>query len=223
MQMIVLADTLHFKFILLLIGDKKMDNNDNYYKNYYKNDFKNFYVTYTFIIIIIAVFLLMTLAGGTTNSRILILFGAKVNSLIEAGQYWRLLTSVFIHIGFTHLLFNSYALFVLGKYSEKIFGHGKLIMLFIISGLTGSTLSYLMSPHLSAGASGGIFGLLGAIVVYGWDNQFLRSSGLITNLMIILGLNLVLGMIIPGLDNYAHLGGLIGGSSVGAILRFVKE
>ncbi len=199
-----------------------MDNNDNYYKDYYKNDFKNFYVTYTFIFIIIAVFLLMTLAGGTTNTRILILFGAKVNALIEAGQYWRLLTSVFIHIGFTHLLFNSYALFVLGKYSEKIFGHDKLIMLFIFSGLSGSTLSYLMSPHLSAGASGGIFGLLGAIVVYGWNNQFLRSSGLITNLMIILGLNLVLGMIIPGLDNYAHLGGLIGGSTIGAILRIAK-
>ena len=164
----------------------------------------------------------MILAGGSTNSRVLILFGAKVNPLIEAGQYWRLLTSIFIHIGFTHLLFNTYALFVLGKYSEKIFGHSKLIILFIFSGLTGSTLSYLMSPHLSAGASGGIFGLLGAIVVYGWDNQFLRSSGLITNLMIILGLNLVLGMIIPGLDNFAHLGGLIGGSSIGIILRLAK-
>lgn len=200
-----------------------MDNDNNYYKNYYKNDFKNFYVTYTFIFIFLIIFLLMTLAGGSTNTRVLILFGAKVNQLIEAGQYWRLLTSIFIHIGFTHLLFNTYALFVLGKYSEKIFGHSKLIMLFIFSGLTGSTLSYLMSPHLSAGASGGIFGLLGAIVVYGWDNQFLRSSGLITNLMIILGLNLVLGMIIPGLDNFAHLGGLIGGSTLGIILRLAKK
>lgn len=164
----------------------------------------------------------MTLAGGSTNSRVLILFGAKVNPLIEAGQYWRLLTSIFIHIGFTHLLFNSFAMMVLGKYSEKIFGHGKLVMIILFSGLTGSTLSYLMSPYLSAGASGGIFGLLGAIVVYGWNNQFLRSSGLIKNLMIILGLNLMLGVIIPGLDNYAHLGGLIGGSFLGAILRFAK-
>jgi len=164
----------------------------------------------------------MTLAGGTTKTHVLILFGAKVNPLIEAGQYWRLLTSIFIHIGFTHLLFNTYALYILGKYSEKIFGHGKLVMLFLVSGLSGSVLSYLMSPHLSAGASGAIFGLLGAIVIYGWNNQFLRSSGLITNLMVILGINLMLGMILPGLDNYAHLGGLIGGSSLGAVLRLFK-
>ncbi|KUO62740.1 MAG: rhomboid family intramembrane serine protease [Gracilibacter sp. BRH_c7a] len=195
---------------------------DNYYKNYYKNDFRNFYITYIFILIILVVFLLMTLAGGTTKTHVLILFGAKVNPLIEAGQYWRLLTSIFIHIGFTHLLFNTYALYILGKYSEKIFGHGKLVMLFLVSGLSGSVLSYLMSPHLSAGASGAIFGLLGAIVIYGWNNQFLRSSGLITNLMVILGINLMLGMILPGLDNYAHLGGLIGGSSLGAVLRLFK-
>lgn len=196
---------------------------DNYdYKGYYKKDFRNFYVMYSLILINVVIFILMTLAGGSTNIQVLILFGAKVNTLIDMGQYWRLLTCIFLHIGFTHLLFNTYALFVLGKYSEKMFGHRKLLILFLFSGLTGSILSYLMSPYVSAGASGAIFGLLGAIVIYGWNNQFLRSTGLISTLLIILGINLVLGMIIPGLDNYAHLGGLIGGSSLGALFRFTK-
>ena len=120
-------------------------------------------------------------------------------------------------------LFNTYALFLLGKFSEGIFGHRKFLLLFLFSGLCGSTLSYLMTPHLSAGASGAIFGLLGAVVVYGWNNHFLRNSGLITNLLVILGINLVLGMIIPGLDNNAHLGGLIGGSTIGLIYRLLKS
>lgn len=199
-----------------------MENNFDY-KGYYKKDFKSFYVTYSLIFINLVVFLLMTLAGGSTNIDVLILFGAKVNPLIDLGQYWRLLTGIFLHIGFTHLLFNTYALFVLGKYSENLFGHGKLLILFLFSGLTGSTLSYLMSPNVSAGASGAIFGLLGAIVVYGWDIDFLRRSGLIRTLLIILGINLVLGMIIPGLDNNAHLGGLIGGSTLGIIFRLIKQ
>lgn len=195
---------------------------DDYYKRYFKQDFKLFYVTYFLIITVVIIFLLMTLAGGSTNFDVLILFGAKVNPLIEAGQYWRLLTSVFLHIGFTHLLFNTYALFILGKFTEGMFGHVRFLILFIFSGLSGSTLSYLMSPHLSAGASGAIFGLLGAVVVYGWNNHFIRNSGLMTNLLIILGINLVLGMIIPGLDNNAHLGGLIGGATLGLIYRLLK-
>jgi rhomboid protease GluP len=188
----------------------------------YKKEYQEYYITYTLIFINIAVFILMTLAGGSTNYKNLILFGAKVNPLIEEGQYWRLLTSVFIHIGFTHLLFNTYALMVMGKFAEKIFNHGKLLLIFLFSGISGSLLSFIFSPKISAGASGAIFGLLGAIVVYGWKNSFLWRSGLITNLLIILGINLVFGMVAPGLDNYAHFGGLIGGAFLGFIFRFGK-
>ena len=191
--------------------------------NFFQKEFRYFYVTYTIIFINLALFLIMTLAGGTTNAKVLIFFGAKVNPLIDLGQYWRLFTANFIHIGFTHLLFNTYALFVLGKYSESIFGHTRLIMMYIFCGLTGSTLSYLLSPSLSAGASGAIFGLLGAIIVYGWNNSFLRRSGLITNFLIILGLNLVFGMVMPGIDNFGHMGGLLGGLFAGSLFRFLER
>lgn len=189
----------------------------------YKKEFKEYFVTYSLIIINLTVFLLMTFAGGTTNYKILILFGAKVNALIDNGQYWRLISSVFIHIGFTHLLFNTYALLVLGKYAEKIFGHIKFLSIFIFCGINGSILSYLFSPKISAGASGAIFGLLGAIVAYGWKNSSFWRSGLITSLLIVLGINLLFGVIASGVDNYAHLGGLIGGIVMGFILRFIQN
>jgi len=190
-------------------------------KSVYKREYKEFYVTYTLLAIIVSVFLVMTLLGGTNNYKILILFGAKVNPLISAGQYWRLITSIFIHIGFTHLLFNSYALLALGKFCEKIFDHTKFIVIFLFSGFTGSLLSFIFSPNISAGASGAIFGLLGAIVVYGWKDSSLWRSGIIMNLLIVLGINLVLGMIAPGLDNFAHLGGLLGGAFLGLIFKWI--
>lgn len=189
----------------------------------YKKELKEFYVTYTLIIINVIVFILMTLAGGSTKTIVLILFGAKVNQLIDMGQYWRLFTSMFLHIGFTHLLFNIYALIALGKYTEKIFSHIKLLVIYIFSGITGSSLSYLLSPNISAGASGAIFGLLGALVSYGWKNSFIWHSGFIKSLLIILGINLVLGLIIPGIDNFAHLGGLLGGSVIGLVIRLIEK
>lgn len=189
----------------------------------YKREYKEYYVTYTLIFINLAVFLVMTLAGGTNDINNLIIFGAKINVLIEAGQYWRLLTSIFIHIGFTHFLFNTYALMVMGKFGEKIFGHGKLVIIYIFSGLSGSLFSFIFSPHISAGASGAIFGLLGAIVAYGWKNAFLWRSGLVTNFLVVLGINFVFGMIIPGIDNFAHFGGLLGGILLGIVIRTIQR
>jgi rhomboid protease GluP len=189
----------------------------------YKREFKEYYGTYCLIGMMVIVFVLMTLAGGSTNYRNLILFGAKVNELIAAGQYWRFITCIFIHIGFTHLFFNVYALVVLGKFAEKIFGHGKFFLIFFGSGLSGSLLSYLLSPKISAGASGAIFGLLGAIVVYGWKNKYLWRSGLLTNLLVVLGINLFLGVVSPDIDNFGHLGGLLGGMVLGFLFRWAPR
>ncbi|HHV65498.1 MAG TPA: rhomboid family intramembrane serine protease [Peptococcaceae bacterium] len=188
----------------------------------YKKEFRDYYVTYTLIFINLVIFILMTIAGGTTNYMVLILFGAKVNPLIEAGQYWRLFTCIFIHIGFTHLLFNTYALIALGKFTEYLFGHKKYLFVYIFCGLCGSLFSYFFSPSISAGASGAIFGLLGSLVGYGWRNAFLWQSGLITNLLIVLGINLFLGFVFPGIDNYAHLGGLLGGLLLGFGSNLIK-
>lgn len=189
----------------------------------FKEDIREYPVTYILFFLNLAMFLVMTLVGGTTNTYVLIFFGAKVNTLIAAGEFWRLFTSMFIHIGFTHLLFNLYALFILGKFSEKIFGHGRFILIYLVSGLTGSLLSYLLGPELSAGASGAIFGLMGAILAFGWKKPAYWKTGLISNFAIVLVINLVLGFISTGIDNYAHFGGLVGGALIGFIFQLRKQ
>jgi len=175
-------------------------------------------VTYGLLAINVLVFLAMTLAGGSTNPIVLVFFGAKVNQLIVAGQIWRLLTSMFLHIGLMHLLFNSYALFLLGMEVERLYGSARFLVIYLLAGLWGSLASFAFSPHLSAGASGAIFGLLGTLVAF-----FLRHREMfgefgrqrLMSLLGVAGLNLVFGFTVPGIDNFAHLGGLISGTLLG--------
>ncbi|MDR3587018.1 MAG: rhomboid family intramembrane serine protease [Desulfosporosinus sp.] len=179
------------------------------------------FLTYTFLGINLVVFLLMVFAGlslfpndisAAVDQRVLIEFGAKVNSLIQAGQVWRLLASTFIHIGIIHLVFNLYALWALGPVTEESFGHRQFLMIYILSGLGGSIASFLFSTALSAGASGSIFGLLGALLYYSYKRPSLWKSGLGMNLVIIIIVNFGFGLSQPGIDNYAHLGGLLTGT-----------
>ena len=185
------------------------------------------FLTYTFLGINLVVFLLMVLAGlslfpndisVSTDQRVLIEFGAKVNTLIQAGQVWRLLTSSFIHIGIVHLAFNLYALWALGPITEESFGHRQFLMIYIFSGLGGAIASFLFTTALSAGASGAIFGLLGALLYYSFKRPNLWKSGLGMNLVIVILVNFGFGLSQPGIDNYAHLGGLITGTLTSVFL-----
>jgi len=169
------------------------------------------FLTYIFLGINLIVFILMTLAGGSTEQRVLIAFGAKVNTLIQAGEIWRLLTSTFIHIGYLHLVFNLYALWSLGPFSEERFGHGRFFVIYIMSGLGGSIASFFFSSALSAGASGAIFGLLGSLLYYSLKRPLLWKSGFGMNLVIVILINFGFGLTQPGIDNFAHLGGLLMG------------
>ena len=166
-------------------------------------------------------FMLMVFAGlhlfpnsmtEVIDQRVLIDFGAKVNPLIQAGEVWRLLTSTFIHIGIIHLIFNLYALWTLGSLTEESLGHRRFLIVYILSGLGGSIASFLFSPALSAGASGAIFGLLGELLNYSYKRPALWKSGLGMNLMVVILVNLGFGFVQPGIDNFAHLGGLITGT-----------
>ena len=179
------------------------------------------FLTYTFLGINLIFFLLMFFAGlhlfpnpieGSTDQRVLIDFGAKVNTLIQAGEVWRLLASTFIHIGIIHLVFNLYALWALGPLTEESLGHRRFFMIYILSGLGGSIASFLFSPALSAGASGAIFGLLGALLFFSYKRPALWKSGLGMNLVVVILVNLGFGLVQPGIDNFAHLGGLITGT-----------
>ncbi|MDD2504265.1 MAG: rhomboid family intramembrane serine protease [Clostridia bacterium] len=184
------------------------------------------YVTYVLLGLTILAYLLMSLFGflyGWDQGEQLILFGAKVNILIAYGQYWRLLTAMFLHIGILHLFFNSYALYIYGPIVESLFGKMKFIVVYLISGLTGSLLSYIFSSSISAGASGAIFGLMGSLLYFGRRNKdiFRRIFG--PRLLIIIGFNLFYGFVNPGIDNWGHIGGLIGGYLVGNAVGLYKE
>lgn len=168
-------------------------------------------VTYILMSLNILVFILMTITGGSTREDILIRFGAKVNSLIQAGQVWRLITSMFIHIGWIHLAFNLYALWVIGPLAERVFGRGKFLLIYLLSGIGGALASFLFSTALSAGASGAIFGILGAMFFHSWQRHDLWGSGFRKNLLVVIIVNLLFGLWQPGIDNFAHVGGLVTG------------
>lgn len=168
------------------------------------------------------VWLLMTIYGGSTNPDTLIRFGAKDNLRILNGEYWRLITTMFLHIGGMHLWFNSTALLSIGGHVERIYGSARFLFIYLFSGISGTLASFLFSSAISAGASGAIFGLFGALLYFSKRNANVfghtMGPGLITALLV----NLLLGFIIPGIDNYAHIGGLIGGYLAASLMRLPK-
>jgi rhomboid protease GluP len=172
---------------------------------------------YVFLGISIIVWIAMTVSGGSENLAVLVTFGAKVNSLIRAGQYWRLLSANFVHIGLIHLVFNAYALFHLGAEVEQLFGHPRFVLLYLLAGVGGVTLSYVGNPAIAAGASGAIFGLIGALIAFLliYRERFgERGRRQLRSMLTIAGINLVMGFS-PGIDNLAHVGGLLMGLGLG--------
>ncbi len=187
---------------------------------------------WTFILlgINIAVFVAMTVFGalnglglnGSQDSRVLLIFGAMQNQLIAQGEYHRLLASMFLHIGVIHLLFNSYALYVVGQDVERLYGSARFMVIYFLSGLGGSLASFVLGAGgISAGASGAIFGLFGASIAYFYLHRKVfgpRGQAQLRSLLMLAGINLILGFTVPGINNLAHLGGLIFGLLLGWIL-----
>lgn len=178
--------------------------------------------------VLVAIFLLMTALGGsltaTQDPQYLADWGAKVNFMVYQGDWWRLITSTFLHAGFIHLALNGYALYLIGNDVEGFFGHGRFLAIYAISGLAGSVASFIFSPLdvATVGASGAIFGLVGALGVYFWQHKrmFGRLGNLqFWNIIVVIALNLGLGLsgLFP-IDNSAHVGGLLAGAAVGYAL-----
>lgn len=169
-------------------------------------------VTYTLIVINIIVFLLMYLFGsGSTDVLTLLKFGANYAPLVKIGEVWRLITSVFVHIGLIHLLCNMYSLYIIGPQLESFFGKIKFLFIYIISGIIGNLFSVLLTDGISAGASGAIFGLFGALLYFGYHYRIYLGSVIKSQVIPLIILNLMIGFMGSGIDNYAHIGGLIGG------------
>lgn len=185
-------------------------------------------VTRFLLLVIGAAFVLEIAAGGSTDTAVLVRLGANVPGLFWAGEYWRLATSVFLHIGFLHLLVNGWALYQLGSVFELLAGSGRLLTTFLITGLTGSLGSVLWSSFgshangVSAGASGAIFGLLGALIAFLLRRRgrlLPRAKALLSQLVLWAAINTVFGFTVPGIDNAAHMGGVLGGLLIGLSLR----
>ncbi|XIF20313.1 MAG: rhomboid family intramembrane serine protease [Acetilactobacillus jinshanensis] len=160
----------------------------------------------------ILVYLTMTVAGGADNVNNLIRFGAKVNPLIRQGEYWRFITPIFIHLNFTHILFNGITLYYVGIQIERLFGHFRYFIIFMISGIAGNVFSFAFNNSLAVGASGAIFGLLGAFMMIGeiaWRDPLIRQ--MTKGFIIFILLNLVSDFLTTGIDISGHLGGLIAG------------
>ena len=140
-------------------------------------------------------------------------YGVKYNPLIEAGQYWRLLTPMLLHGSLIHLGFNMYALYILGRRLENFFGHYRFLALYLISGFAGNILSMLLTKEASLGSSTAIFGLLGAEGVFIYQHRELlgnQAKHALRQIIQVAAINLVIGLS-PGIDNWGHVGGLLGG------------
>ena len=170
------------------------------------------FMTVGLIVIMVLVYGAMTLAGGSTNVNVLITFGAKLNALIQQGEWWRLVTPIFLHIGFTHILMNMITLYFVGMQIEAAFGHTRFLALFLVSGIGGNIASFCFSNSLSAGASTAIFGLFGAFMMLGesfWQNPVIRQ--LAQTFLAFVVMNILFDLFAPGIDLAGHIGGLAAG------------
>jgi len=145
---------------------------------------------------------------------------AKINEAIRDGQYYRLFTSMFLHLNLTHLIFNGYALFVLGRDVEALFGTPRFAIIYLLGGLSGSLASFIFTDAPSVGASGAIFAIFGAEMVYFYQHRELHGTAgrqHLTQLVVLMLINLGLGFFASTgatsfrIDNAGHIGGLVGG------------
>lgn len=152
-------------------------------------------------------------------SKVLLADGAKYNALIRQGQYWRFITPVFLHVNALHVGLNMLNLLFLGIYVERLAGHLRLLFIYLVCGVISIIASFYFAPQeLSVGASGALFGLVGAYSAFIFmHRRAMNWQGIpaIIELLVIIGFNLALGLVIPNVDNYAHIGGLISGCLLG--------
>ena len=152
-------------------------------------------------------------------SSVLIAFGAKDNDLILQGQYWRFVTPIFLHANLLHLGLNMLNLAVLGVFLERLVGHIRFLLIYVTTGIVSIIASfYFMPQEISVGASGAIFGLVGAYSVFVlMHRRAFRKGGIpaLLWLIIVIAGNLSIGFFVPNVDNYAHLGGLLSGCLLG--------
>jgi rhomboid protease GluP len=187
----------------------------------------NLFITYSLIAINVVVFLLMVISGvnpTTPTAYDVLNWGGNFLPLTVSGDWWRLISCVFVHIGIIHLLFNMYALYMAGVYLEPMLGKLKFISAYICTGIIASVASLIWhdQPVPSAGASGAIFGMYGvflALLLTKLIPKKIRIA-LLQNIGVFVVFNIVYGTQSSGIDNAAHIGGLISGMIIGFVYYF---
>jgi rhomboid protease GluP len=172
------------------------------------------YVTYTLIGLTVFIYLLQMAGQYLLNQDLVTALGVKSNDLIRQGQLWRLITPVFLHGSILHIGFNMYALYIYGRGLEARFGHGRFTLLYFLAAYAGNVLSFIMTPNPSLGASTAIFGLIAAEGVFLLQNRQVlgnRVNRSLMNLLYIAAINLFIGFSTSGVDNFGHIGGILGG------------
>ena len=173
------------------------------------------YVTYSIIGVTVFFYILQLLSEYVFGRDILVIYGARINEAILAGELWRFLTPALLHGSLPHIAFNMYALLSFGTSLERHFGHGRFFLLYVLGAFAGNVASFLFTGgSYSVGASTAIFGLLGAEAVFliqnrkSFPGQFRSAIG---NIIFIAAINLFVIGSLPGIDNWGHIGGLVGG------------
>ena len=177
------------------------------------------YITYIIMGICVLLYLLTSFAGGNIleqNPNVLYRFGALVGIDFIGNNYielFRLVSSVFLHASLLHIVCNMYSLYIIGPQLESFYGKSKFIIIYIVSGVVGNLLSmaFLQDNVVSVGASGAIFGLLGSLLYFGYHYRVYLSGVIKSQIIPLIILNLGIGFVASGINNFAHIGGLIGG------------
>ena len=169
------------------------------------------------VIVNIAVFIILEVLGSTTDTMFMLHHGAMYEPLVtEYGEYYRIFTSMFLHFGVQHLLYNMLLLIFVGDMLEKAVGKIRYLILYLGGGLLGNLLSMAVAMQkneyvVSAGASGAIFAVVGALVFLAVKNRNQMNQSEVRRLILMAGLSLIEGFTQTGTDNMAHLGGFLGG------------
>ena len=176
-------------------------------------------ITYVLIALCLVTFLADFIMNGS-----LTLLGANYGPLVRQGEIWRIVTCIFLHAGLIHLGLNMYSLFIVGPRVEDFFGKWKYLLIYFISGISGSLLSIGLNGDVSSvGASGAIFGLFGALAYFGYTYRGYIGTIIRSQIVPVIGYNLLMGLFIPGIDMWGHVGGLIGGVLAAYMLGTIEN
>jgi len=174
-------------------------------------------VTVAILLLLTAIFVAEVRVGALASREAIIGIGALARERVAAGEYWRLLTAPWLHGGIDHLVGNGIALFILGMVCESAFGRAQFVVLYVLSGLTGSVVSLAVSVGPSVGASGAIFGLQGAAIMLfrlHRDRLLVRDRRVGFVLLVWAIYSIASGLMQPFIDNGAHIGGALGGALI---------